>query len=68
VLIGPGQTASALLEGEVIDLGGKACPAEPGLLITPPNTRTPARVKARTVICGGVQIHPVVAGTSGSSH
>lgn len=65
VVIGSGQPASALLEGEQIDLSGSRCPRQPGLLITPPNSTVAARVPIATAICGGVQIHPVVAGKSG---
>ncbi|HTZ43236.1 MAG TPA: DUF4232 domain-containing protein [Jatrophihabitans sp.] len=67
VLIGPGQRASALVEGEQIDLAGKPCPAGTALRVTPPATRTAAVAVVRTTICGGVQVHPVVAGTTGSS-
>jgi hypothetical protein len=65
VVIDSGQPASALLEGEQIDLSGNRCPQRPGLLITPPGSTVPARVPIATAICGGVQIHPVVAGTHG---
>lgn len=67
VVIGTGQPASALLEGEQVDLRGDRCPARPGLQITPPRGTAPARLPMTTTICGGVQIHPVVAGTTGSS-
>ena len=67
IALGPGVAASALLEGEVVDVNGATCPAEPGLLITPPNTKTSARVAVRTMLCGGTQIHPVVPGATGSS-
>jgi hypothetical protein len=65
VLVAPGEPASALLEGELIDINGNRCSPQPGLQITPPNSTLPARVPVSTAICGGVQIHPVVAGTSG---
>ena len=65
VLVAPGEPASALLEGELIDINGNRCPAQPGLQITPPNSTLPARVPVSTAICGGVQIHPVVAGSAG---
>jgi hypothetical protein len=67
VVIGTGQPASALLEGEQVDLRGDRCPARPGLAITPPRSTAPARLPMATTICGGVQIHPVVAGNTGSS-
>ena len=66
-LVGSDQPASALLEGEQIDLSGNRCPARPGLQITPPGSRVPARIPITTTICGGVQIHPVVPGGTGSS-
>lgn len=62
-----GQTASALLEGEVVDINGKTCASSPAILVTPPNTTTSAKLKVTTQMCGGTQIHPVVTGTSGSS-
>jgi len=67
VLVGSDQPASALLEGEQIDLSGNRCPARPGLQITPPGSTVPARIPITTAICGGVQIHPVVPGSTGSS-
>ncbi|HEX2902254.1 MAG TPA: DUF4232 domain-containing protein [Jatrophihabitans sp.] len=65
--LGSGGSASALLEGEVVDVDGASCPAEPGLSVLPPGTRTAARVAVRTALCGGTQVHPVVPGTTGSS-
>jgi len=65
VVIASGQAASALLEGGLIDLNGNRCRPQPGLRITPPASTVPARVPVATAICGGVQIHPVVAGTTG---
>jgi hypothetical protein len=61
-----GGSASALVEGQVVDNTGKACPTEHALLTTPPATTVPVKVSATTVFCGQVQIHPVVAGKSGS--
>ena len=59
--------AADLLEGEQVDLRGDRCPARPGLQITPPRSTAPARLPMATTICGGVQIHPVVAGSTGSN-
>jgi len=67
VVLHAGEVGSALLEGEDVGTDGKGCPTESGLLVTPPNTRKSARIALRVVICGGVQVHPVVAGGSGSS-
>ncbi len=66
VLLQAGGTASALLEGQVVDDAGKQCPTEHALLTTPPATTVAIKVMATTVFCGQVQIHPVVAGRTGS--
>ena len=47
VLIASGQPASALLEGELIDINGNRCPRRPGLAITPPDSTLPARIPVR---------------------
>jgi hypothetical protein len=66
-VLAAGETASALLEGLVVDSrSGKGCPTEHALLSTPPATTSPLKVVAVTTICSQVQIHPVVAGGSGS--
>jgi hypothetical protein len=63
----PGGTASALLEGLLFDpRTSRGCPTERALLSTPPNTTTPMKVAALTRICGQVQIHPMVPGSTGS--
>ena len=67
VLVGAGQPASALLEGEQIDLAGNRCPSRPSLEIIPPGSTAPSRLPISTAICGGVQIHPIVGGNTGSS-
>lgn len=61
-----GGTASALLEGLLFDpRTSRGCPAERALLSTPPNTTAPMKVTAVTRICGQVQIHPMVPGSTG---
>jgi Protein of unknown function (DUF4232) len=67
VLIASGQPGSALLEGELIDINGNRCPRRPGLAITPPDGTLPARIPVATAICGGVQVHPVVVGSTAST-
>jgi hypothetical protein len=66
VLLDAGGSASALVEGQVVDNTGKTCPTEHALLTTPPGTTVPVKVPATTVFCGQVQIHPIVAGKSSS--
>jgi hypothetical protein len=65
-VVGPGSVASALLEGEVVDVNGKSCASQAGLLVTPPNTRVAAKVRRQIAFCGGLQIHPVVPGATGN--
>lgn len=66
VLLNAGASASALLEGEVVDSTGKTCPSRPALLTTAPSTTVSIRLPVATMVCWQVQIHPVVAGTTGS--
>jgi hypothetical protein len=66
VLLDAGGSASALVEGQVVNNTGKTCPTEHALLTTPPATTAPIKISATTVFCGQVQIHPIVAGKSGS--
>lgn len=66
VYLNSGESASALLEGETVDVNGRGCPAEPGLSVSLPGSPTPAKLKLTTRICGGVQVHPIVGGTTGS--
>ncbi|MDQ2837125.1 MAG: DUF4232 domain-containing protein [Actinomycetota bacterium] len=66
VLLNAGDSASALLEGVVVDSTGKTCPSRPALLTTAPSTTVSIRLPVATRACWQVQIHPVVAGTTGS--
>jgi hypothetical protein len=66
VRLGPGQTASALMEGDDVASGGGTCPGYASLLVTPPNeTSTQHLARSLTALCSP-QIHPVVAGATGS--
>lgn len=73
VVVPPGQTASALLEGTDARGGAAsqgtatACAAYPALLVTPPNTSTSVRVRQPFPSCSAPDIHPVVVGESGTS-
>jgi hypothetical protein len=63
----PGHTVSAYLEGLDSDAahGGGPCPRYAHLLVTPPNQTVTARMTSPlTTICQ-LEVHPVVAGTSG---
>jgi hypothetical protein len=65
----PGQSASALVEGTDNPVGPgpnpPPCPMDSGLLVTAPNTTHPVHLPAGPALCSGLQIHPVVPGTSG---
>jgi hypothetical protein len=63
----PGHTVSAYLEGLDSDAahGGGPCPRYAHLLVTPPNQTVTARMTSPlTTICR-LEVHPVVAGTTG---
>jgi hypothetical protein len=63
----PGHTVSAYLEGLDSDAahGGGPCPRYAHLLVTPPNqTVTASMTSPLTTICR-LEVHPVVAGTTG---
>ena len=62
VLVKPGQTASALVEG---DVGGSGnCDRFRGLLVTPPNTYNSTPLQLAPHSCD-FQVHPVVPGSDG---
>jgi hypothetical protein len=62
VLVAPGQTASALVEG---DVGGSGnCDRVHGLLVIPPNTYASTPVSIAPHSCD-FQVHPVVPGADG---
>jgi hypothetical protein len=67
VSIGSGKTASALIEGvDSYDESGKGCPPYAGLLVTSPYASRALRVKLRFNGCMALEVHPVVAGTTGT--
>ncbi len=61
-----GQTVSALSEWDNIQ-GGGGCPSVSArIAVTPPNTTTTSTLPDQVPTCN-LQIHPVVAGTTGSA-
>jgi hypothetical protein len=67
VTLRPGQTASAMVEGTDAPRGSAtSCPKLSGLLVTAPNTRTSTRLPVAPGDCTGLEVHPVVPGTTGS--
>jgi photosystem II stability/assembly factor-like uncharacterized protein len=69
VPLSPGQSASALVEGTDNPVGPgpnpPPCPVDSGLLVTAPNTTHSVHLPGGPSLCSGLQIHPVVPGTSG---
>jgi hypothetical protein len=73
VSLAPGQTASALAEGTDNPTGPQPCPHYPALLVTPPGLTEQVQVQVSDLStqgfpgCSGVEVHPVVPGSSGAS-
>jgi hypothetical protein len=68
ITLAPGQTASAVVEGTDVPSGTEtSCPAYPSLLVTAPNTKVSVTIPLSLPGCSGLQVHPVVPGTSGST-
>jgi hypothetical protein len=66
VTLAPGQTASALVEGTDNQVGTRPCIQLSGLLVTPPNTTRSDDLPGVHFECAGLEVHPVVPGTSGT--
>ena len=73
VSLTPGQTASAIVEGTDNPIGSQPCARFQALLVTPPNLTEEDRVGISLSgmegfpSCSRLEVHPVVAGSSGSS-
>lgn len=68
VALAPGQQASALVEGTDVPTGSAtSCPSLAGLLVTAPNVHHSVHLSGAPGDCSGLQVHPVVAGTTGSA-
>jgi hypothetical protein len=70
VVVEPGKQASALVTGfdfNATDPATSSCPAYAALLVTPPGTSATTRIAAsRSGLCSGLEISPVVPGTTGA--
>jgi len=74
VSLAPGRSASAVVEGTDNPLGAQPCPYYLYLLVTPPNLTKEVRVQVFGLGtqpgglpgCSPIEVHPVVAGTTGS--
>jgi hypothetical protein len=65
--IGAGQAASAMVEATAAKPDGSSCTPYAGLLVTPPDEKKSTRVPWPGDGCDALQIHPVVAGVTGSA-
>ncbi|HEX3565571.1 MAG TPA: DUF4232 domain-containing protein, partial [Acidimicrobiales bacterium] len=74
VSIAPARSASAVVEGTDNPLGTRPCPYYSSLLVTPPNLTKQTRLQVFGLGtrppglpgCTFIEVHPVVAGTTGS--
>lgn len=67
VTLAHGQTASAKVEGTDVPPGTQtSCPSITRLLVTAPNTSRPITVNVAPPDCSGLEVHPVVSGTTGN--
>jgi hypothetical protein len=68
ITLAPGQTASAVVEGTDVPSGTEtSCPTYPSLLVTAPNAKASVTIRFALPGCSGLQVHPAVPGTSGST-
>jgi hypothetical protein len=66
VLLAPGQYGSALVQGTDNPVDGvTSCVSYSGLLVTPPNTTESTQLNIEMPGCSGLQVSPVVNGTTG---
>jgi hypothetical protein len=67
VILVPVKTASAIVEGTDVPTGNATtCPTYASLLVTPPNTTQSVKIDVSLPGCSGLQVHPVVPGSTGS--
>ena len=66
--LAPGESASALVEALAFNaFDGSACKAFGGLLVTVPDDTVATRLPWDSDGCSDLEVHPVVAGTTGRS-
>ena len=66
VALAPGQVASALVEGVDNQVGSMPCVRLSGFLVTAPATTRSVDLPGDFLECDGLEVHPVVPGTSGT--
>lgn len=66
IMVAPGASASAMVEGTDVPSGmATSCATYPALLVTAPGHTDSHVVHVSVPGCSGLQVHPVVVGTSG---
>ena len=56
-----------MMEGtDVPDGTATTCPAASALLVTPPGTTSAVHFAGGWTLCSGLEVHPVIAGTTGT--
>jgi hypothetical protein len=66
IMIAPGAAASSMVEGTDVPSGmATSCATYPALLVTAPSHTDSHVVHVSFPGCSGIQVHPVVVGTSG---
>ncbi|MBE7195595.1 MAG: DUF4232 domain-containing protein [Gordonia polyisoprenivorans] len=65
IVLEPGEKAMSVIEGTSMNAHGRVKPCRTGraLLVTPPNTTHPTRVRFRDYFCH-LEVHPVVHGAT----
>jgi len=66
VVLHSGDVATAVIEGVDVPVKNHRCRTLHGLLVTPPNLFDAVHLRHAPPDCDGIQIHPVIAGKTGS--
>ncbi len=66
IVLQPGQQASVRVEGLNAAPDGSGCATSPALLFTLPDNTDSTRLVHSTPTCPGLQVHPIVPGTTGN--
>jgi hypothetical protein len=67
VVVPPGGSASALVEGTDVPTGSQSCATYGALLVIPPGQARSQVLRVSVPGCPSIQVHPVVAGADGAA-
>ena len=69
VTLAYGEVASALIEATNVPEGdAESCPEFERLRVSPPGDPTSTKIDVSFYNCSGIEVHPVVPGSTGSDH